>query len=108
MSKTIEVSKLTVAIKRLFNLYWKFMCTDEINDKIKMNLAPTPSATVTVFLIAEKLLKGMTLKFVDIQFVYIYCFVKTKRYYMIRLFCIVNLLGTSRILWILAPYKRVK
>ena len=32
------------------------MCTDEINDKIKMNLAPIPSATVTVFLIAEKLL----------------------------------------------------
>ena len=84
------------------------MCTDEINDKIKMDLAPTPSATVTVFLIAEKLLKGMTLKFVDFQFVYIYCFVKTKRNYMIRLFCIVNLLGTSRILWILTPYKRVK
>ena len=84
------------------------MCTDEINDKIKMNLAPTPSATVTVFLIAEKLLKGMTLKFVDIQFVYIYCFVKIKRYYMIRLFCIVNLLVMSRILWILTPYKRVK
>ena len=52
------------------------MCTNENNDKIKTNLALPPSATVTVFLIAEKLLKTMTLKFVDFQFVYMYCFVK--------------------------------
>ena len=50
------------------------MYIDENNDKIKTNLLPPPSATV--FLIAVKLLKVMTLKFVDFQFAYIYCFMK--------------------------------
>ena len=38
MSKVIEESKVTVMIKRLsreFNSYWKFVCTDENNDKNK-------------------------------------------------------------------------
>ena len=39
-----------------FNLFWKFMCTDKINDKNKTNLTPPPSTPVTVLLIAEKLL----------------------------------------------------
>ena len=58
MSKAIEENKLTVMIERPlweFNLYWKFMCTDEKNnkDKNKTNL-PIP-APVLVFLITEKL-----------------------------------------------------
>ena len=38
MSKVIEESKVTAMIKRLsreFNSYWKFVCTDENNDKNK-------------------------------------------------------------------------
>ena len=40
-----------------FNLYWKFICTDENNDKNKKELPPPLSSTpIAVFLIAEKLL----------------------------------------------------
>ena len=38
--KVKEENKLTVTMKRLlraFNLYWKFMCTDENHDKNKKN-----------------------------------------------------------------------
>ena len=59
MSKAIEENKLTVMIKNIlceFDLFWKFMCTDENNDKNKTNLFLTPSTPVTVFLIARKLL----------------------------------------------------
>ena len=44
VSKAIEENKLTVMIKGLsweFNLYWKFMCADENNNKNKTNL-PQP------------------------------------------------------------------
>ena len=44
MSKKVEENKVTVMIKRLlseFNLYWKFMCTVENNDKKKTNLPHT-------------------------------------------------------------------
>ena len=43
MSKAIEENKLIVTIKIIsweFNLYWKFMCTDKNNDKVKTNLPP--------------------------------------------------------------------
>ena len=49
------------------------MCTDENNDENKK----TSPNTVTVFLIAEKLISlSMTLKFSDFQFVSINTFVK--------------------------------
>ena len=44
VSKAIEENELTVMIKGLsweFNLYWKFMCADENNNKNKTNL-PQP------------------------------------------------------------------
>ena len=50
--------KLTIKIKKLlweFNLYRKFMCTEENNDKNKENLHPV-ATPVTVFLIAGTLL----------------------------------------------------
>ena len=76
MSKGIEETIFTVMIKLVlweFNLYWKFMCTDENNDENKK----TSPNTVTVFLIAEKLISlSMTLKFSDFQFVSINTFVK--------------------------------
>ena len=59
MSKAIEENKLTAMIKNIlceFDLFWKFMCTDENNDKNKTNLFLPPSTPVTVFLIARKLL----------------------------------------------------
>ena len=56
MSKALEENKLTIILMWQFNLYWKFMCTDENNDKSKTNLPPPPSTSATVFLIAEKLL----------------------------------------------------
>ena len=45
MGKAIEENELTVLIKILlwaFNIYWKFMCMDENNDKnkAKLNLFP--------------------------------------------------------------------
>ena len=59
MTKAIENNKLTVMRKRLLwecNLYWKFMFTDENNDKNKKNLHPLHFTPVTVFVTAEKLL----------------------------------------------------
>ena len=37
MSKAIEENKKKVT-KQYFNLYWKYMCTDENNKKKKMNV----------------------------------------------------------------------
>ena len=73
-SKHIQVkwNKLTVAIKRLmweFNLYQKLICIDKNNHKKKTESPSLTSSPVPVFLIAEKLLKPMTLKFSDFQFV---------------------------------------
>ena len=45
MSKAIEENEFTIMIKRFlweFNLYWKFLCTDESNDKNKRNLPTLP------------------------------------------------------------------
>ena len=75
-NKAAEEKKLTVIIKRVlweFNLYWKFISTDEYKNKKKL----TSSTPVTVFLITEILLSlyDMTLKFSDFQFVSINCFV---------------------------------
>ena len=62
MNKAREENKMRVMMKRLlceFNLYWKFMCTDKNNDKNKKKLPhPPPTFTpVTVFFIAQKLLR---------------------------------------------------
>ena len=56
--KQQKKKKLTIKIKKLlweFNLYRKFMCTEENNDKNKENLHPA-ATPVTVFLIAGTLL----------------------------------------------------
>ena len=57
ISKAIEEHKLTVKIKILlweFNLYWKFMCPDENNDKKIRTPPPASSTPVTVFLNCRK------------------------------------------------------
>ena len=56
--KQQKKKKLTIKIKKLlweFNLYRKFMCTEENNNKNKENLHPA-ATPVTVFLIAGTLL----------------------------------------------------
>ena len=52
-SKAIEENKLTVMVKILlwdFNLYWKFMSTDENSDKSKTNI-PCYSIKASMFLV---------------------------------------------------------
>ena len=61
MSKTTEENKLAFMTESLlceFNLFYKPMSTDKNNKKNKTNLPPppSPSTSVTAFLIAENLL----------------------------------------------------
>ena len=59
MIKGIEENKLSIIIKRLLQqlkLFWKYKCTDENSDMNKKKLHPPLPFTVTVLLIAVKLL----------------------------------------------------
>ena len=113
MSIAVEENKLAVTIKRLmweFKLSWKFIFADKNNDKNKTNLLPLLSIPVTVFLIAEKLLRLWLWNFQTFSFFLLPVWWKIKPSCMSGLFCIVNLLevGESQISnqWIAILYPQ--